>query len=280
MEMSQFLQLGPVKDLVSRYESQGWMLHDGLTPPMKGAIALQSHNLSSQEQAISSLSNQGGGGVDLAHRMLVDDIERQVQALIDRDTAADSSSFSIIDTVTKRLLISGGGVDGKIVKHTTTEEGSIFGAASVIGDDMSQTTTAVDNEIEGESVSYRTVEDDQDDEDFAAELEGEIMMADTSSQRDSSAPSQSPSLPSQKMSAIPFESGNSVVSQPNILSSQQGVEAISNSEMTMSPADRELQQKINERKSQLTSLTNPLIRARLEEVIRDLENNLAQRRGL
>jgi len=48
--------------------------------------------------------------------------------------------------------------------------------------------------------------------------------------------------------------------------------------VVMSPAVVELHQKIAERRAQLANVTNPLIRARLEDVIRQLEDDLSSRR--
>lgn len=206
---------GPeTEEQIKEYEALGWQHPDGLTPPLKGVRSRRFRKTLSYGQQKD-----------------VEAIERRVQALLDRDSAALSSTFTVYDSQGRAVLH--GGTDGKFLKAAPSGEGALP------ADDYEDAADGEDH-----------AGGDTDDDDFAAELEEEMMLADE---------------PSEMVENTEDElfSGETILEVPS----------------AVSPAVMELQTKINERKAQLGSVTNPLIRARLEDVIRQLETDLQSRLG-
>ena len=199
---------------IQTWETEGWQFADGLTPPMRNVRARRFRRTASHGQQKD-----------------VEAIERKVQALLDRDSQAASSRFTVYDSL-GRAVLRGGENDGKFVRVKPGEAGVL------------EEVEEVEAEME-ESVEPH----DSSDEDFAAELEEE-MLADETVEGEPKR-TMIEEVPSHQISAAPTP--------------------------TASPAVMELQAKINERKAQLASVTNPLIRARLEDVIRQLEQDLQAR---
>jgi TATA-binding protein-associated factor Taf7 len=190
---------------VQHYEANGWQHSDGLTPPLKDV----------RTRRFSRTASYG-------KQKDVEAIEKRVQALLDRDTAATSSSFTIYDSMGKTLL-RGGATDGKF---EPPKEGK---------------------------------EEESDDE-FAAELE-EAMLAEDAME-----------VETQPESMAPTEDATQemLAEEPEELTPEAPI-------VIQSTAVMELREKINERKAQLASVTNPMIKARLEDVIRQLEEDLYSR---
>lgn len=192
------------------YESNGWQHPDGITPPLKDV----------RNRRFSRTASYG-------KQKDVEAIEKRVQLLLDRDTAAVSSSFTVYDNHGKAVL-TGGAADGKFQRPSPD---------------------AADDELHGES----------DDDEFAAELE-EAMLAEDATE--------AMEVETRTESAAPIEEdeiSTAIESRPEMPI------------IVQSTVVRELQEKINERKAQLASVTNPMIKARLEDVIRQLEEDLQSR---
>lgn len=206
---------------IKEYEDQGWQFPDGISPPLKNVRVRRFKRTTSYGQQKD-----------------VEAIEKRVQALLDRDAQAASSTFTIYDSQ-GRAVLSGGGMDGKFVRVQPGEGGVL------------EEIEEGDAEAEGSATGERH---DSSDEEFAAELEEELLadeaLIDTQEAEEDTDPGVEELLP------------------PPIIPTP-----------TLSPAVMELQTKINERKAQLESVTNQLIRARLEDVIRQLEHDLQARLG-
>jgi transcription initiation factor TFIID subunit 7 len=206
------------------WEVAGWQFSDGITPPLRNVRARRFKKTASYGQQKD-----------------VEAIERRVQALLDRDAAAASSTFTVYDAL-GRAVLRGGGMDGKFVRVKPGEAGIL------------EEVEEADAEME-ESVERH----DSSDEDFAAELEEEMLAIEEevegTEMEGELKEEESPimMIPARQTSTAPTPSP--------------------------SPAVMELQAKINERKAQLASVTNPLIKARLEDVIRQLEQDLQARMG-
>ncbi|PJF17759.1 hypothetical protein PSACC_02422 [Paramicrosporidium saccamoebae] len=193
---------------IQHYEANGWQHPDGLTPPLKDV----------RTRRFSRTASYG-------KQKDVEAIEKRVQALLDRDTAAASSSFTIYDSMGKTLLV-GGATDGKF---EPPEEG-------------------------------KEEDEEESDDEFAAELE-EAMLAEDAME-----------VETQTESAAPIEDGGQ-----EMPAEEQEAPTPEPPMPVQSTAVKELQAKIDERKAQLASVTNPMIKARLADVIRQLEEDLYSR---
>jgi TATA-binding protein-associated factor Taf7 len=261
MQRNQFVKLPFVRDLIKKHDAEDWQCSDGLTPPMKSAT-------SKMFLSPGGIPSRHTRGQEMSSLRLLEDIDRKVRSLLERDACAKVSTFQVCEAATGRLLVTG--ADGKVTRHDGPDDATSVVTAGALDEAASQMTREEDEEItlsarDQDNESHRTtvVEEEDDDDDFAAELEEEIMMALDKGVSSTSRPSHAASLPENQVS-IPVT--NAVEREDD------------GGFCPMSAADRELLKKIEERKGQLASLTNPLIRARLEEVIKDLENTLAQRR--
>lgn len=193
---------------IKEYETNGWQHPDGLTPPLKNV----------RVRRFSRTASYG-------KQKDVEAIEKRVQALLDRDSAVTTSTFTVYDG-NGRAILTGGKMDGKFQRPAP-----------------------------GEADEMESMVAESEDEELAAELE-EAMMAEDATEVIESSTQTVESLPPTEVSdkATPMTTPQA------------------------SSAILELQAKINERKAQLASVTNPLIRARLEDVIRQLEEDLKSRR--
>lgn len=227
-DISQILLVLPDDDggaaaaAAAEYERSDWQFPDGLTPPLRSVRTRRFKHTTSYGQQKD-----------------VEDIERRVQALLDRDSQATTSTFTVYDS-SGRAILSGGGADGKIARGSrplSAEDVPAEGEVDEDDDDPDHNDLDADADADADNLS---IADDgsgesSGDEEFAAELEEEMLAEESS-------------LPSSSL--LP---------------------------PAPSPAVLELHAKINERKAQLASVTNPLIRARLEDVIRQLEGDLHAR---
>ncbi len=247
--------LSVAERLAAPFDLRGWKMDSGLTPPM--------HNV---RQAVSH-----GGGRDKnigLPQLTVDEIERIVEEMMARDASAASSTFTLTDRSTGRVLLSTGdgqradpGDDGQssVATGAMEEEEEEEEEEEDFGEDLTETETATGT----------LLDDDMDDDDFAAELEEELLADDLSNVPTPIDNSSSP------VSTIASEARTTTTTATTTMDAALSV--VSPSRQPLSQ-DGELQAKINERKAQLATLTNPLIRARMEDVIRQLELDLEQRR--
>lgn len=223
-DISQILMVLPegapeTRERLAQWEATGWQLADGIAPPMR-AVRKRRFRRATGEMA--------------GRERDVEALEKRVQALLDRDSQAVTSSFTVYDGAGRAILL-GGGSDGKLVRLPA---GSITEGQPEEGQPEEQ-EEPVDG-LEHES-----------DEEFAAELEEEMLLEEQAT-----------------------EAGDEKSLQ---LSPRSPVPTLNAPSPSPSPAVIELQAKINERKAQLASVSNPLIKARLEDVIRQLEQDLQAR---
>lgn len=223
-DISQMLMVLPegapeTGECLAQWEATGWQLADGITPPMR-AVRKRRFRRATGEMA--------------GRERDVEALEKRVQALLDRDSQAATSSFTVYDGAGRAILM-GGGSDGKLVRLPAggPTEGQTEGG-------QPEEHEEVADELEHES-----------DEEFAAELEEEMLLEEQAT-----------------------EAGDETSQQ---LSPRSPATTLNAPSPSPSPAVIELQAKINERKAQLASVSNPLIKARLEDVIRQLEQDLQAR---
>lgn len=188
------------------------------------------------------------------------EIEKAVEELLSKDAGCISSRFSLFDDVagcdsTKPVLrgVPGGkllyGDEDVEMEADGDEEGE--GAAD--GDTIPEDDAEYMDDLTETTTITAVQDDDEDDDDFAAELEEQMMAEDDSQKANLRA---AELLPEIKEAAGEGE-----------VSSIYGTNSL----------DLELHNKIKDRKAQLQTITNPLIRARLEDVIRQLEIDLENR---
>lgn len=167
-----------------------------------------------------------------------EEIEDRVQAILDGDAMSEGSTFRLFDSRTGKIVLEGGNED--FLDNSTNNIGD-----DDIGDD-------------GESDHQRPMEDD-----FALELEEDIGGGGGGGNRfdansisagpvdDDSISEVSSSITSSTINKIPIQEPHHIIELENNLLT-----------------------KIEERKKQLSSITNPMIKARLEDVIGQLEMDL------
>lgn len=227
---------GETEAQLAEWEARGWQHPDGLTPPM--------HDVRNRRFNKTSLS--------YGQPREVEKIERQVQALLERDEAALGSTYTVYDAAGRAILRGGSGMDGKLVRlRPGEEEGGLEGELAP-GDEYSDAILEEEEEEEEEVGGEGDMGGEEEDVDeFAAALEEEMMMADDA------------------------EGGGA--QEDGVTQPAAALTTMQHPSPTPSPAVLELRARIEERKSQLASVTNPLIRARLEDVIRQLEQDLQAR---
>jgi TATA-binding protein-associated factor Taf7 len=214
-------------------------LADGLTPPLKQAAK--------RRFGPRPLHFHDAGDLER--------IEREVERLIKADGQAAETAFSLLGADGQVLLSSGPVATETLHEDTEMEP---YGEG-----DMALEQDEEDNELEGDEEEDEEEEEDNNEEegsgeeegegeefdDFAAELEDNLM--------------QEQEFDGSQLSAGPTEAAS--LHDPSA--------ALSG----LSEKDRmvyDLEERLEEKRKQAASVANPLIKARIEDVVRQLEDNL------
>lgn len=168
-----------------------------------------------------------------------EEIEQKVQGILDADCQAEGSCFRLFDSRTGKIVLEGGNED--FLDHDDGLIGSGGGADGDIDDTQSDLKQPSDDE-------------------FAMELEDDIGGGNGNGDANVSVITGTQDDNLSEISSI--TAGTEASKQP-LQTAHQALEVQNN-----------LLQKIEERKKQLCSITNPMIRARLEDVIGQLEMDL------
>jgi transcription initiation factor TFIID subunit 7 len=175
----------------------------------------------------------------------MEEIERTVARLIEADSRAVSSNYVLYNSRNKPIATNHTTDRSKGRKKSVSSE---FGGVG---------TDEEGNEEEAAfEESVQEAEDESGDSDFAAELEDNLM--DELSQAEEA----------EETSAEPMDEDG--MESTGEFASQMG-DLTLGSQSTLPPALQQLRLQIQEKKAQLASVTNPAIKARLEDVIKYLE---------
>lgn len=191
-------------------------LQDGLTPPMRAAKQKKFANRPLHASNVGDMER----------------IEREVERLLKSDGQAIESKFSLIGPNGEIILgdsdfISAAGVEG-------VEEDVEMEYEESANEDEN------DNEYEHD-FDVSSASDIEDMNDFAAEIEGNLLTLEPEKTEQA--------IPEQSAQSIPVASENARLVQ-------------------------DLEAKLAEKLKQADSVSNPLIKARIEDVIKQLEDNL------
>lgn len=182
----------------------------------------------------------------------MEEIERTVARLIEADSRAVSSNYVLYNSRNKPIATN----------HTTDRsKGRKKGVSSEFGGVGSEDEGNEEEAAYEESV--QEAEDESGDSDFAAELEDNLM--DELSQAEEA-----------EEAAEPTDEGE--MESTGEFATQMG-DLTLESQSTLPPALQQLRMQIQEKKTQLASVTNPAIKARLEDVIKYLETEFESKVG-
>lgn len=214
------------KQRIEQFRASDFQLDDGLTAPMK--------NVKNRRFSKKTAEN--------AKRM--EEIEQRVKELLAADERAKSTNYTLYNSQNKPIVLK----DNSRRRSVAQSQGEI---AAKSKDELNDLLMDMDQEATQPSESEPPESDDDDD--FAAELEEDLL--ETQSQ-----PSQMDEAESRPELAPGDMDGG--LSQDSPLPSQ------------LPPAVLQLQSQIASKRAQLDSVTNPAIRARIEAMILDLERDM------
>lgn len=211
---------------------------DGITPPLKNVRIRRFGHESFQGQLGSGPSIKGREATTLA----LEEIENAVQKLVDADDSAHESHFTLYDSSNRAIL---GSSNINTSSRSFSHGSNIFKdlvSAPLSGSFDSSTrddANAISNRNDGLNSSNE--DNDEDYEDLAEEIECNLM--------------------------------NIFPKERNFFSSPENV--TENAKITnQSVAIQNLQFQLQEKQKQLSLVTNPMIKARLEEIVRQLEQEI------
>lgn len=259
-------------------------LPDGLTPPLRNAL----------KRRFAPRPVHAGDVGDLER------VEREVERLLRADAEAVESSFTLFSP-SGEVLLGGGSVAvaavaaGDVEEETGTAlKDNLVEQQQQVDDQKTETAPPLHSDhklvrpaavvstvvVEDESVAGDEEDSDVMD-DFAAEIEDNLMRLDESDVEadevvDAEANEVVEGL-SDGFSAV-TEGLPAVIDASSPPPQQQSELLSTRPPPSLSSAVTELEQKLQEKLKQAATVTNPLIKARIEDVIRQLEDNLKKLR--
>jgi TATA-binding protein-associated factor Taf7 len=228
-------------------------LSDGLTPPLKNA---QRRRFAPRPVHAAEIGN-------------LERVEREVERLLKADGHCEESHFTLIGVDGVVLLGDSVLLDNHEDDQEQVQEFEDF-------EEEQEQEEEEDNDNDDDSMleqgqgEFEESEDSDVMDDFAAEIEDNLMRLEAEDENEVGSIATTASAPSTKNTA---SNAPSSVSSSSLSSSTPSATATQTH-----TAVTELESKLQEKLKQAATVTNPLIKARIEDVIRQLEDNLRKLR--
>ncbi len=242
--------------IIQGYADQQYALDSGLTPPMAHCVSRRF-----ARSTIPSLASFNPGGeppadslpscVPPATRGSLAEIDATVREMLSRDAMAMSSVFELVDASTGSPLYIGGDGERRFMRRV---------GEGVSGEDDEEDDETLLDESVAETSTVASGGDSDAESDFAAELEEELLAT------------QSPGA------SASITAANTASSDVQTPPSQPTSQPAPISLASVPATEDDVRAKIAVRRAQLAGVSNPLIRARLEDAIRQMEADLTARR--
>ncbi len=178
-------------------------------------------------------------------------VEREVERLLKEDASSGDSQFTLV------------GPDGKVLLGNAELEETEQDLLDEFNDDDDG-----DFQEEGEGE-----EEEEEMDDFAAEIEDNLMRLDEESEE-----GEGEAEGTTTSTTFTTTTTNTITITTSPTTNVQDPSSPSSTQPTLSSAVTELELKLQEKLKQAATVTNPLIKARIEDVIRQLEDNLRKLR--